>query len=51
LFDPIFFMYGEENDLCWRIRRCGSDILFVPKSKVYHEGMASIGNRPCSNFI
>lgn len=46
LFDPIYFMYGEENDLCWRIKRCGYDIAFVPRSKVYHEGMGSIGKRP-----
>lgn len=44
-FDPAFFMYAEEIDLCWRIRRCSYSILFVPRSKVYHEGMGSIKNR------
>lgn len=38
LFDPIYFMYYEEIDLCWRIKLRGYRILFVPKSIVYHEG-------------
>lgn len=45
-FDPIFFMYGEENDLCWRIKKCGYRIVFCHKSRVYHAGMASSRKRP-----
>ena len=46
LFDPIYFMYGEENDLCWRIRMCGHKIVFVHDSVVYHLGKGSIAGRP-----
>ncbi len=46
LFDPIYFMYGEENDFCWRIRMCGHKIVFVHDSVVYHLGKGSIGRRP-----
>jgi len=46
LFDPIYFMYGEENDLCWRIRMRGHKIVFAHDSVVYHLGQGSIGARP-----
>ncbi|MFH0772369.1 MAG: glycosyltransferase [Candidatus Omnitrophota bacterium] len=46
LFDPIFFMYGEENDLCWRIKKCGHRMVFCHNSIVYHAGMASSRKRP-----
>lgn len=45
-FDPVFFMYGEENDLCWRVRTRGHRIVFAHDSVVYHLGMGSIGARP-----
>jgi len=35
-FDPKFFMYFEETDLCWRIWLRGYRVVFVPSSKVYH---------------
>lgn len=41
-FDPIFFMYGEEADLCWRIHHAGYELHFVPESVVYHKGMATM---------
>lgn len=35
-FDPRFFMYCEETDLCHRIRKLGYKIVSVPKSKIVH---------------
>lgn len=35
-FDPDYFCYYEENDLCWRMRLCGYKIALVPSSVVYH---------------
>jgi len=40
-FDPNFFMYGEETDLCWRIWLLGYNVVFIPRSVVYHAGSAS----------
>jgi GT2 family glycosyltransferase len=37
LFDPEFFMYHEDTDLSWRIRRTGYEILLAPKSIMYHK--------------
>lgn len=32
-----FFMYGDDVDLCWRMRLAGSEVLFCPNSVVWHE--------------
>jgi len=38
LFDPIFFNYGEDMDLCFRIYGQGYSIVNVPRSIGYHYG-------------
>jgi N-acetylglucosaminyl-diphospho-decaprenol L-rhamnosyltransferase len=40
-FDPAFFMYGEETDLCLRARRAGFEIGYVEDVEVRHIGGAS----------
>lgn len=35
-FDPRFFMYYEETDLCARIRKAGGKIFSVPEAKIQH---------------
>jgi GT2 family glycosyltransferase len=35
-FDPRFFIYSEELDLCWRIWLSGHTVVCVPTSVVYH---------------
>ncbi len=42
LFDPNFFMYGEDMDLCWRIRRAGGNVLYSPAASVTHFQGASM---------
>ena len=34
-FDEQFFMYGEEVDFCWRVRKAGYEVLYVPVP-IYH---------------
>ena len=42
IFDEKIFMYGEESDLCFRIKKSGFDIVFLPESKIIHfEGGSS----------
>jgi hypothetical protein len=43
LFDEGFFLYHEEIELMWRLRRAGWQIVFEPKSRVYHVGGAATG--------
>lgn len=37
-FDPGFFMYAEDMDLCLRIHQQGGRILHVPQAVVIHQG-------------
>jgi hypothetical protein len=43
LFDEGFFLYHEEIELMWRLRRKGWSIAFEPRSRVRHVGGASTG--------
>lgn len=35
-FDPVFFMYGEDDDLAARVRNSGRSIIVVPKAIGHH---------------
>jgi GT2 family glycosyltransferase len=35
-FDPGFFMYGEDLDLCWRIHELGFVVWYEPAARVLH---------------
>jgi GT2 family glycosyltransferase len=35
-FDPRFFMYAEEVDLCWRIKKLGRKLMFTPEAQIIH---------------
>ena len=37
-FDEDFFLYGEDQDLCWRIRERGYFIGFIENAEVIHWG-------------
>jgi len=42
LLDEGFFMYGEEVDWCWRMRKAGWAIHCVPRAQiVHHEGRST----------
>ncbi len=45
-FDPIFFIYAEEADLCWRIAHSGYKMMCFPKSVIYHYGMGTMEKTP-----
>ncbi len=40
-FDPTFFMYGEEADLCLRAQRLGASPAITPRATIIHLGGAS----------
>lgn len=50
--DELFFAHMEEIDLCWRLQQMGYRIRYVPGSKVYHVGGATLqqGN-PHKTFL
>lgn len=37
-FDEDFFLYGEDQDLCLRIRKSGYEIGYVPTAEIMHHG-------------
>ena len=42
MFDPDFFMYCEESELSWRIRKAGYSNVNVPQAQIVHlEGRSS----------
>ena len=40
-FDPSFFMFNEEVDLCYRARKAGWNVVFTPRAEFIHVGGAS----------
>ena len=40
-FDPAYFLYGEEMDLCFRLRQAGWEIWYEPNAVVIHHGGGS----------
>ena len=35
-FDERFFLYAEETDLCWRIKRAGWEVFHLPQMTICH---------------
>ena len=45
-FDEDFFLYGEDQDLCWRVRQRGFAIGYIEEARVFHWGGQSEENTP-----
>lgn len=46
LLDEDYFMYGEDVDWCYRIKKAGFQIIYYPKVRIFHYKKASgIGKR------
>lgn len=51
-FDPRFFLYHEDLDICLRLRRAGWRLWFSPKAAaVHHVGMATGSFRHSSEYL
>jgi len=50
-FDEDFFLYGEDEDLCWRIRNKGFSIGFIEEAAVLHwGGQSELATPPVAVF-
>ena len=44
-FDPAYFMFVEDVDLCWRMSRAGWRVAFTPSSEVLHDVGGAVSGR------
>lgn len=49
-FDEKFFFYGEDIDLCFRLKAFGGSTIFFPDTSVVHIGGASVKNNQWFKF-
>lgn len=42
LLDPIYFLYWEENDWCYRAHQLGFESFYTPKAQIWHKTAVSI---------
>jgi N-acetylglucosaminyl-diphospho-decaprenol L-rhamnosyltransferase len=42
LFDPAYWLYGEDIDMCYRIKRAGGRVMYTPEIAITHFQGASI---------
>jgi hypothetical protein len=47
-FDEDYFLFGEDIDLCWKVRRAGIEIWFVPAARAIHAKGASMRFAPAT---
>ncbi|MBV8462881.1 MAG: glycosyltransferase family 2 protein, partial [Acidimicrobiales bacterium] len=45
-FDEAYFMYAEDVDLCWRLRRRGWRVAYAPAAEVVHAQGVSTDRHP-----
>jgi GT2 family glycosyltransferase len=50
LLDEGFFMYWEDGDICFRLRRAGWRLAVAGQSKIWHKGYTSIGKGRLSSY-
>lgn len=50
MFSNDYFMYTEDVDLCYKIKKAGYYVYFVPKARVIHHGGKSSGRNEISHF-
>ncbi len=46
MMDPAYFLYWEDVDWCFRLRRAGYSLLLVPRSRIWHRVNATAGTLP-----
>jgi GT2 family glycosyltransferase len=44
-YDEEFFMYGEEEDLTWKIRISGGSVTTAPNARLHHRGAAGVNSQ------
>jgi GT2 family glycosyltransferase len=50
MFDPVYFMYQEDNDFSKRVREGGYKIIYVPSAEMWHKVSASTQGDPWTKW-
>ena len=50
MFDERFFMYSEDEDFCWALRKHGWHVCYTAAGSVSHKGGASAAQDPPANL-
>jgi N-acetylglucosaminyl-diphospho-decaprenol L-rhamnosyltransferase len=50
-FSENYFMYGEDLDLCFKIRRAGAKIFYIPGTSLVHFGGGSSSRAPSNSSV
>ncbi len=45
-FDERFFMFGEDLDLCYRVKQTGKEIHYIPETQIIHYKGESVKSAP-----
>ena len=52
LFDPAFYVFSEDIDLCFRVRKHGYKVIYVPNALIHHRGQATLkGQDPKGQYL
>ena len=51
LLDTAYFMYGEDNDWCYRIHQAGWEIHYLPTAQIVHLGGQSAHRVPIQTYV
>ena len=51
LFDPNFFIFCEDVDLCYRLRKLGYKVVYIPQSIIFHKGQSTINKLNQNNYL
>ena len=43
LCDPSYYIYFEDTDFCFRVKKLGYKIVFVPSAVFWHKGSSTVG--------
>jgi GT2 family glycosyltransferase len=45
VFDPVYYIYFEDTDFCFRAKMLGFKMLYVPSAVLWHKGSSTMGFR------